>query len=153
MIDEKKYEGHTPAPWVVGWPNNEGFPENAVFIDGGKCSEGYDGCWSYSPFFLATASGKEISEVLGVMLRHRRPDTSFEFDGGNTPLADVFLMADSPLKDERAEVKRLREGLTVIVESMQTWMDDSVGKPLFKSFIDHLKELIEEKDKTERNLI
>ncbi len=96
MINTGKYEGHTPAPWVVGWPNNEGFPENAVFIDGGKCSPNYDGAWSYSPFFLATASGKAISEELGIALKMRSTGDG-EFDGGNTPLADVLLMADAPL--------------------------------------------------------
>ena len=114
MIDTNKYEGHTPGPWVVGWPNDEGFPENAVFIDGGEPSEGYDARWSYSPFFSATASGKEISRELGVMLNQRAygPHKDGEFDGGNTPLADVLLMADSPLLLE--EVKRLREAWKIL---------------------------------------
>tara|TARA_A100000172_G_C3012222_1_gene100206 strand:+ start:44 stop:460 length:417 start_codon:yes stop_codon:yes gene_type:complete len=119
MIDTDKYEGHTPAPWVVGWPNNEGFPENAVFIDGGKCSPNYDGAWSYSPFFLATASGKAISEELGIALKMRSTGDG-EFDGGNTPLADVLLMADAPLL--LAEVKRLRDELKFVVEMLE-------GKP------------------------
>ena len=101
MINTDKYEGHTPGPWVIGWPNSEGFLENVVFINGngGETSEGYDSVWSYNPFFLTTASGKEISDELGVMLNHRAYGKSKdgEFDGGNTPLADVLLMTDAPL--------------------------------------------------------
>ena len=112
MINTDKYEGHTPAPWIVGYPNCDSFPENAVFIDGGSpVSEGYDGRWSYSPFFSTTSSGKEISKELGIMLKHRG-DGGGEFDGGNTPLADVLLMADAPLLLE--EVKRLREELSKV---------------------------------------
>ena len=124
MIDIKKYEGHTPAPWIVGYPNCESFPENAVFIDGGTpISEGYDGRWSWSPFFSTTSSGKEISKELGITLRHRLEGDG-EFDGGNTPLADVLLMADAPLLleaylKESAEVKRLREAIADIADEME----------------------------------
>ena len=42
-----------------------------------------------------------------------------------------------------AEVKRLREGIAHIVEEMETWTEERVGKPLFRIFIDELKEVIE----------
>ena len=123
MIDISKYEGHTPGPWVTGWPNGEGFPENAVFINGCEPSEGDDGPWSYSPFFLATASGKEISRELGVMLNQRAygPSKDGEFDGGNTPLADVLLMTDAPLlleayKEKCKEVRWLRQAMKTMLD-------------------------------------
>ncbi|MEL0016030.1 MAG: hypothetical protein VW715_12495 [Rhodospirillales bacterium] len=54
---------------------------------------------------------------------------------------DGQLIADAPLLLE--EVKRLRKRIRDIIEEMQTWTEDQVGKPLFKSFIDELKEVIE----------
>tara|TARA_R100001086_G_scaffold163829_1_gene88390 strand:+ start:7748 stop:8077 length:330 start_codon:yes stop_codon:yes gene_type:complete len=57
------------------------------------------------------------------------------------PDADLNLIADAPLLLE--EVKRLRKGIRDIIGEMQEWTEDQVGKPLFKMFIDELKEVIE----------
>jgi|9_EtaG_2_1085328.scaffolds.fasta_scaffold42075_4 hypothetical protein len=54
---------------------------------------------------------------------------------------DAQLIADAPLLLE--EVKRLRKGIRGIIGEMQEWTEDQVGKPLFRMFIDELKEVIE----------
>ena len=55
--------------------------------------------------------------------------------------ATSALLNDAPLL--LAEVKRLREGIRGIIGEMQEWTEDQVGKPLFRMFIDELKEVIE----------
>ena len=68
--------------------------------------------------------------------RWHLPDTPEE-----VMIANARLMDDAPLI--LLEVERLRKGIRDIIREMQEWTEDQVGKPLFRTFIDELKEVIE----------
>lgn len=59
------------------------------------------------------------------------------------PTIDNVWELQSEKKELEKEVERLRKGVRTIIEEMQTWTEEQVGKPLFKEFIDELKEVIE----------
>ncbi len=65
-----------------------------------------------------------------------------EETGVDDLLADCMLLRLAII-ELLSEFNRVREGIADIVEEMQTWTEDQVGKPLFKMFIYELKEVIE----------
>ncbi len=117
-IDLNKYEGHTPGPWV--WAK---YPE----------TETLKWCLTRK---RENSMGLYIPDTFCYLAKFQQP-----LENWNIHAQNYKLIADAPLLLE--EVKRLRKGIRHIIEEMQTWTEEQVGKPLFRMFIDELKEVIE----------
>ena len=81
----------------------------------------------------------------------RKGNIIFDADDVGSNMATLNLLADAPLLLE--EVKRLREDIQVVIEDIEDITECTHIQEFIEGVLDYLKGMIEEKDKTETNLI